>query len=345
MRDVPNLDVVRSIAVLSVVVEHTLLALKISQIGPFPIADMGVLGVFLFFVLTSLVLMWSLERKPHPLDFYIRRWFRIYPLALVVMVAALLTHAPTAGTATDFFVAAHPGFKDLLVQACLLDSALFSGARYVVTVMWSLPYEIEMYILLPIIFFFLRRNFSLWPLLLLWALVLVNARPVSGNHHNFAVAIDYFLPGVMAYVGFSRWKPRLPGWLLPVFLAGMWAVFLPYFNFHRGWIFCLIIGLALPFFRQIKSELVLAPCRQIAKYSYGIYLTHPFALVVGLYVLRAHSLWVQISVELVLLVALPVIAYHLIEHPLIRVGSRLAGRLEKNYEQREVEQYREVSVA
>jgi len=89
----PNLDFVRSIAVVSVVVEHTLLALGITQVGPFPIPYLGVLGVMVFFVLTSLVLMWSLERKPHTLDFYIRRWFRIFPLAIAVIVITLLTHA------------------------------------------------------------------------------------------------------------------------------------------------------------------------------------------------------------------------------------------------------------
>jgi peptidoglycan/LPS O-acetylase OafA/YrhL len=85
IRDLPNLDLVRSMAVISVVVEHTLLSLGILKIGPFPIKYLGVMGVMVFFVLTTLVLMWSLERKPHTLDFYIRRVFRIYPLALAAI--------------------------------------------------------------------------------------------------------------------------------------------------------------------------------------------------------------------------------------------------------------------
>lgn len=333
MRDLPNLDFVRSVAVITVVVEHTLLALGIRNLGPYPVGYMGVLGVLVFFVLTALVLMWSLERRPHTLDFYIRRWFRIYPLALAVIAAALLFHAPTGVG----FVYAHPSWKQVLVQATLLRMS--SGE--LLGVMWSLPYEVQMYVLLPLLFFFVRKNFSLWPLLLIWCLIVSATHGVASTGHNFAVALGYFLPGVMAYVAFGRWKPRLPGWLLPVFLAGMWAAFWYHCNFHKGWWFCLIIGLGLPLFRQMTSELVLAPSRQIAKYSYGVYLTHPFAIAIGLYLLRGHSLTVRLLGEFVPLVVLPVVAYHLLEHPMIRLGSRLAARAEARYEQHEMKQFRE----
>src|ERR1700761_7463761 len=119
MRDMPNLDFIRSVAVISVVLEHTLLALGIQQIGPFPVAYGGVLGVFVFFVLTALVLMWSLERKPHTLDFYIRRWFRIYPLALVMLAVALIFHAPTGGTSTQFFLYTPQPLRSLIAQAIM----------------------------------------------------------------------------------------------------------------------------------------------------------------------------------------------------------------------------------
>jgi peptidoglycan/LPS O-acetylase OafA/YrhL len=340
MRDMPNLDFVRSIAVISVVMEHTLLALGIQRIGPFPIPYLGVLGVLVFFVLTSLVLMWSLERKPHTLDFYIRRWFRIYPLAIVVIVAAVLTHAPTAGTPQHFFIAVYPGLKETVRQFTLLPSP---GPK-IVGVMWSLPYEVEMYILLPLIFFFVRRNFSLWPMLLVWGLIVMNVRSLPAEGHNFAVALAYFLPGIMAYIAFGRWKPKLPGWTLPIFVVAMWAVFLPKCNFHRGWWFCLIFGLGLPMFHQMKSPAVLACSREIAKYSYGVYLTHPFALAIGLYLLRGQNLPVRLMGEFIPLVALPILAYHLVEHPMIRLGSRLAAKAEKKYEQREIRHFREVTL-
>jgi peptidoglycan/LPS O-acetylase OafA/YrhL len=333
MRDLPNLDFVRSVAVSTVVVEHTLMLIGMDRIGPYPVPYFGVLGVLVFFVLTALVLMWSLERRPHTLDFYIRRWFRIYPLAWAMMLLALIVHAPTGSG----FVYAQPGLREILLQATLFR---VSGHE-LVGVMWSLPYEVQMYLLLPVLFFFVRRNFSLWPLFLLWGLVVSSSLAVPSATHNFVVALGYFLPGIMAYVAFGRWKPRLPGWLLPMFLVGMWAIFLYHCNFHKGWWFCLIMGLGLPLFRQIKSEWVLAPSRQIAKYSYGIYLTHPFALAVGFHLLRSHSLPVKLLGAVGPLVVLPVLAYHLLEHPMIRLGSRFAAKAEAKYEQHELKQFRE----
>jgi len=338
-RDLPNLDFVRSVAVISVVVTHTLLALKIYRFGGFDIAPLGVLGVFLFFVLTSLVLMWSLERKPHTLDFYVRRFFRIYPLAWATILIALIFHAPTGGTAHDFFVYSHPTWKQVVDQSMLIEPQHAD----LVSVMWSLPYEVDMYILLPALFFFVRQNFSIWPLLVIWGLALSIGRWVPSDQHNFAVAVGYFLPGVMAYVGFGRgWKQWLPGWVLPVFLLGMGAIFLYHFNFHKGWYFCLMVGLALPMFRQMKSKWVTEPSRLIARYSYGVYLMHPFAIVIGMYLLRGHSVGVQLLAEAVPLVVLPVVAYHALEHPMIRLGSRLAARAEATYEQREMEHFREL---
>jgi peptidoglycan/LPS O-acetylase OafA/YrhL len=339
----PNLDFVRSVAVISVVVEHTLMSLGILKIGPFPIPYLGVMGVMVFFVLTTLVLMWSLERKPHTLDFYLRRVFRIYPLALAAIAVVVLFHAPVAGSVKEYFHYGDPQSWDILVQSTLMPNMFATTRPPVMGVLWSLPYEVEMYVLLPALFFFLRKNFAIWPLFLMWAMTVLLTRSVPKDSHNFGVAIGYFLPGVMAYVGFGRWRPRLPVWLLPVFLGALWVAFLLHANFHRGWIACLLLGLGLPMFRQMSAEWAIVPSRIIAKYSYGVYLTHPFAIVVGMYLLRGRSLGLQLMAEAVLLVALPAAAYHLLEYPMIRVGGQLAARAEKRYEQHELENFREVN--
>ena len=66
-------------------------------------------------------------------------------------------------------------------------------------VMWTLPLEVDMYFLLPFLFFFTRRNFVLWPLLALWVVTVSYDRVTFVPINNtFAVCIPYFLSGVIA---------------------------------------------------------------------------------------------------------------------------------------------------
>jgi peptidoglycan/LPS O-acetylase OafA/YrhL len=97
----------------------------------------------------------------------------------------------------------------------------------------------------------------------------------------------------------------------------------------------------LPLFRQIRANWLVASSRVIAKYSYGIYLMHSFAIVLGLNILRDHSLGLRLLVEAVSLVVLTGLGYHLLEHPLIRIGAKLAATAELRYEQHEMKRFRE----
>jgi peptidoglycan/LPS O-acetylase OafA/YrhL len=95
---------------------------------------------------------------------------------------------------------------------------------------------------------------------------------------------------------------------------------------------CLLLGLGLPLFKQIQAQWLVNASHTVAKYSYGIYLTHPFAIVIGIYLFRGHPLWIRLLAEAVPLIVLPVLAYHLLEHPMIRMGSRIAAKAEMRYE-------------
>jgi len=83
----------------------------------------------------------------------------------------------------------------------------------------------------------------------------------------------------------------------------------------------------IPRFREIQLPWLRWISNRIATYSYGIYLSHQFAIWTAFGVLATHSLVVKIPVLVVMLVALPVLLYHAIEKPMIGVGVRLAGRI------------------
>jgi peptidoglycan/LPS O-acetylase OafA/YrhL len=65
----------------------------------------------------------------------------------------------------------------------------------------------------------------------------------------------------------------------------------------------------------------------VARYSYGIYLSHVVIFWIVLVVLRNSPLLVKIGVCAVLSVVVPVVLYHTIEKPMINVGVRVANSM------------------
>ena len=320
--DLPNLDLLRTVAVVCVLVSHTLSALNRVPEGFW----YGGFGVAMFFVHTALVLMWSLDRRPNTLQFYIRRIARVYPLAILVVLLTVLTHAPVNAFTRDapFFRYLAPTWGQVVTHLLLIQN-FFSGS-FIVYPMWSLPLEVQMYAVLPLLFFFLRKKLMLWPLLVLWTIAVGFAHKTFGLQQvNLVVAVPYFLPGLMAYVGFSKWKPVFPGWtFLPALAAIVW-VGGHAGDWQRAWIPCLALGLMLPLFRQLRPSLLTKASWQIARYSYGIYLMHPFALVLAFYVCRNFGRPVQFAVLFTSLIVLSVGAFHLIEAPFMRLGAKVAN--------------------
>lgn len=327
-KDLHNLDLLRAVAVLTVVVSHV-----VAVCAPgVTLHRYGAFGVALFFVHTALVLMWSLGRRPSTVDFYIRRAARIYPLAMLTVVVVVATHAPVSvGHGTGYFVYTHLSATQL-AEHFLLVQNLFSGNQ-LLYVMWSLPLEVQMYTVLPVLFFFLQKNRGLAPLLLFWVITwLFCLREFPGNDLNLVYSVCYFLPGVMAYVGFRRWKARLPGWAFLIALAGLviWG------GNVSGWntaaLPALALGLLLPLFRQLRSSPLTRAGWYVARYSYGIYLLHPICLVLAFYLLPRQPLAVQLLVFAATLVVLSVAAFHLVEEPCIRLGGRIAARYARSQE-------------
>src|SRR5215813_4937057 len=102
----PNLDLLRSVAVSLVFIAHLIMVLGYLDsptMKVLALRQVAQLGVLMFFIHTSLVLMMSLERLSGGnviQRFYVRRVFRIYPLAAVTIVFALALRIPPHFEAT-----------------------------------------------------------------------------------------------------------------------------------------------------------------------------------------------------------------------------------------------------
>jgi peptidoglycan/LPS O-acetylase OafA/YrhL len=283
----------------------------------------------MFFVHTSLVLMQSMERlglegRDLFYTFYVRRWFRIYPLSMFcVLLAYTLGGSPHIDQVVHSWNA-----KELLANLSLTQNLFYKDSM--VGGLWTLPLEVQMYVALPVLFVVFRNRplvqlFGLWIVTVPIALV----QPRVSDRLNVIEYIPCFLGGVLAWRISRLYKPKLPGWLWPFGLAGVCPIWMSASREHNmlyGWAFCIVLGCAIPWFWQIDWTWLTVLAKMVARYSYGIYLSH-FALMLLCFRRPAwQSRAVVWATFVALAVGTPVAIYHLLEHPMIAMGRKLTGR-------------------
>jgi len=334
-----NLDLLRAIAVVLVLAQHLARRMYVESFAGMPTSSWGVFGVLLFFVHTCLVLMYSMERSrltgwPLLTNFATRRIFRIYPLSILAVLTALGLHLDS--DINGIRGLSHGQFPGIVSAASnLLLVQNLTEVKSIVNVLWSLPFELQMYAFLPFLFLWIRRSSAsrarrnmVWPILALWvaSVGMAMAQPHVPHLGRLSILLflPNFLPGVLAYA--LPHRPRIASALWPVFILLLVVAYAIRPILSTGWFLCLILGSMIPSFHEIQLPWLRWISNRIATYSYGIYLSHQFAIWTAFGVLASHSLAVKIPVLIVMLVALPVLLYHAIEKPMIGVGVGLAGR-------------------
>jgi len=337
-----NLDVLRAIAVSLVFLDHIISAVGHDGGSWNWNWAIGRLGVLLFFVHTSLVLMSSIERggvaHGWVRRFYIRRAFRIYPLAVFVILIAALFQLPSHVTSNGAdMLRSFPSVRTLASNLLLVQN--LTGAPDMQGVLWSLPIEVQMYLLLPLCFIVSWRGARDMAAMVLAFLAcgvalqspLVNHVPGLWRLSVFTFG-PCFVSGVLAYHILRRERPaKAPSWLWPLVLvaaAALFAVMRPRAERpDMGWWPCLFLGFAIPVVREMRASWLTSAAHEIAKYSYGIYLVHVPILWVWLRVIPGLATpvrWMGVAISIVVV---PVVLYRTIEAPMLRYGSSLEHRL------------------
>jgi peptidoglycan/LPS O-acetylase OafA/YrhL len=337
----PNLDLLRSVAVLFVLADHIAGTFGIAQKHP-EFWFLGLWGVLLFFIHTSLVLMMSMERldlsgwRLHSI-FYVRRFFRIYPLSIVVILVVVAAHIPPITWRDDDF--APITLRSIVGNLFLCQNLLREPP--VIGPLWSLPYEVQMYLVLPALFLFLRKCTSgslaaLWyacvgvGLLQPWVAATHHGRLWGLDRFDFAQYVPCFLAGLIAFYLLSRRKnAELPFWVWPATLSVISWVYVKWnlganHEAFPAWLCCLAIGLVLVYCAESPFRLLNFVTHHIAKYSYGLYLGQIPVLWFAFFKLKSLSLSLQWAVFVVLIVLVPIASYHLIEEPFIKLGRAIS---------------------
>ena len=325
--DSRNLDCLRAAAVLFVYVAH--LQQFVLQLH-FQFYTLARFGVLIFFVHTSLVLLCSLERSPlngtaTALNFYVRRIFRIYPLSLITVLALTVFHIPPAPDVGYTWIGAKQLASNLLLTQNL------TGAESTPVTLWSLPFEVQMYAALPLLFV-LFRNRSVWTGLVLWAGSTIAVYFFGGIFSGIISYIPCFLGGLVAYQTLRR-RAAIPAQLWPAALLGIAALHWLLVKYKAPLpglpqpVTCLTLGILIPLFKELPTSWLTKISHVIAKYSYGVYLSHLPVIWFAFVELRFAPAVARWAVLGVLSVIIPWVLYHLLEHPMIRFGRSLADRI------------------
>lgn len=325
-----NLDLLRTVAVSFVVVDHSvkLLCGQRNSFGP-RIEWLGSLGVMFFFVHTCAVLMMSLERSCGKfstlrtvINFYVRRAFRIYPLSIAAVIVAVCFALPVSRISGQLAMQGAVLSLGNIAANLLLVQHVYHHVN-IIGVLWSLPLEMQMYLVLPLLYFAFARKRRIGWMLGMWAAAWAAG---AALRHAEIQSVQDFLPGILLFMLLKSVTPRLPAYLFPFFIAGLTFTFM---SVHPSWstggIVCLGLGLLFPHFKEIGNKYVNLVTYNVAKYSYGAYLAHIFLLWLWFIHFSYLPGYVKYSSFAITLVLVPIALYHTLEEPLIRFGSGLAS--------------------
>lgn len=334
---IPALDGLRGLAVLLVLLDHASDAGMRLSAG----ADLnraGKYGVYLFFVLSAFLLTLPFCQDTGPnitsarmwLNYFLRRFLRIFPLYALVLLALIAMHKAEA--------------QDFVTHLLLRD-----GHHQ----FWSIPVEVKYYLLLPMVgvtFVFLRRR--AWDHALAAGVAGVAIACAIFSTERFwsltdtvdlAKCLSPFLCGSAAAFVYATWiAPRASGGRFAVFFEvcaflalGAVAVRIPYVYQHLsgiavnkmandplvlGVIWSVMILGTLGGIGCMRRVLSSRPLRYLGLISYSAYLWH------RKFLNDVDDLPVPIQLRLVafliIVIAVASVSYWLVERPLSRIRLR-----------------------
>lgn len=347
MQKINNIQALRGIAVISVLLFHLLIVEQkyggAQTLLP-SILEFGTFGVDLFFVISGFVMVTVTRGKFQSLKqaglFLYHRASRIYPLYWVYTLMALAVFL----IRPEWINSSQGSQADILASFLLLPSNLLP----LVQVGWTLIHEMYFYLVFFVIMLVLPEKFFAYAIIL-WGMVVTVFYGLALSNTPAYLLVFHpltieFLAGCLLALLFQR-REHLPlrGWSLAALSAfALVAVIAGHAQFHAqtgaipsDWWRVLIYG--LPAFIIVTCMIyaerdgVVFPSAlvQTGNASYSIYLSHLFTVnVVG-------RLWALVAVEgivdniIVVIVAFAMaiavgfISYWLVETPLLKLSRRV----------------------
>lgn len=324
------LDALRGIACLIVLLAHILST--IPSVG-IRVSGCGKIGVWLFFVLSGFFVYypWVKNNKKFnwkdAFSFYIKRFFRIYPVYLVVLLVCIFLK----------YVTTIDALKHLL---------LLQGYGH----FWAIPVEVKFYLIIPVVLIIFTRIKKIYSL----ALALLATTGLSvlfpyTTYNENSICLFWYLPvlllGMCTALAFVKLKDdKCIACDLVAILLVIFMVFLipgvrervfgiqpdKYLQNKYLYISIIWIIILLCIKKSVYLRLKLEKIRVlqfIGKISYSIYLIHYIVLnYANLYIKNS---WIKSVVVISISIALAALSERFIERNAIKAGKLLASKIRR----------------
>lgn len=348
----PNLNALRCIAALLVVVHHieqikSTLGLTSNWKIPF-IQHAGKLGVVLFFVLSGFLITYLLlleievKKTISIRDFYIRRILRIWPLYFLIILSALFIFP-------NIHFLTLPGLeKDIVWSNLMLKLFLFIfflpnlvltqfGVIPFASQTWSIGVEEQFYLFWPVLTKYVRKkvvfiilvitgyisigfilryfssNDNISSLYKFWASTPVDCMAIGALFSVICYNKHSIYP-LLKKIIFNRFLQFSVFILVTILIAT--GFYFRYFNFEIYSVLFGIIIANLALNKKCIINLELKPLNYLGKISYGLYMYHPIVIVLAIKVLYSFYYTADFYLYpacIVLTILLASLSYHFFE--------------------------------
>jgi peptidoglycan/LPS O-acetylase OafA/YrhL len=296
---------------------------------------LGVVGVFVFFVISGFLVTQSFETTGSPLRFLAKRALRIYPgLAACILLCALVLGPLVTSLPFGAYLRSAGVYDFLLNNLALnvehngLPGVRFTGfpvGDIVDGPLWSLPHEVLMYLMVLVLGSL--RLLRLWLLVPLLGLGLgciwFDTSLSEWFIGTFGWLLGFFVAGMILYK--LRERRIFTGRIALATLAGLVASApLGAYLVHNAFILLFpLFGAYLVIYVALERRLPVIPAARFGDLSYGLYI-YGWPVEQALLYLSGGALawWQLFPLALALAAAIAFLSWHLVEKPALRFKPR-----------------------
>lgn len=207
-----NFDITRHILAILVFFAHwnILTSQKLSN----PLFHLSVFAVDMFFVVSGFLIFWSFDADQNKKHFYIKRFFRVFPLYAFLIVLQTLFFI---GFSDGSFIQVAKYFISNIFFLNFLSpsvSTTLSGLEVdaINGSLWTLKNEVVFYTVVPFLFMFYKK-WGGYFLMMLYSLSVfymfaVDYLGILKLLHQFPAQLRLFLVGIILYVLFDKLKSK-----------------------------------------------------------------------------------------------------------------------------------------